>query len=207
MITQPPVSWAVGKYLGLPGSLTRYFWVQVVYPSGRSVVSSLIEIDNSSSITRQNQINLQWAVAPGAIGYDVVETSTSAAPTLNATATIAVVQGLTDTNYTLSAEPTLQSWTYSAGNGSSGGTVTGVGAGAGIAVDSTNPAVPIVSVTNIIAPVLVAALPTPAAGLKGARSTVSDANTTLLLGIGTTVVGGASGIVPVFCDGTNWLIG
>ncbi len=146
MTTQPPVNWATGRYLGLPGSLTRYFWVQAVYPSGRSVVSNLIQVDNAGSITQQNQINLQWAVAPGAIGYDVVETPTSAAPTLNATATIAVAQGLTDTNLTLSAEPVLQSWTYSTGNGSTTGTITGIGAGAGISVDNTTPAVPVVAI-------------------------------------------------------------
>lgn len=120
MTTQAPVSYAIGRYLGLPGSITRYFWVQAIYPSGRSVVSNLVEIDNAGSLTSQNQINIQWAPAPGAIGYDVVETPTSSAPTLNATATIGVALGLTDTNLTLSAEPTLVSWTYSTGNGTIG---------------------------------------------------------------------------------------
>ncbi len=35
---------------------------------------------------------------------------------------------------------------------------------------------------------------------------VTDANTTAILGLGTTVVGGGSNKVPVYSDGTNWII-
>lgn len=57
------------------------------------------------------------------------------------------------------------------------------------------------AITN---PVTVAGL---AGATKGARSFVTDANTTLLLGFGTIVVGGGANNVPVYYDGTNWLIG
>ena len=53
-------------------------------------------------------------------------------------------------------------------------------------------------------PVLVSALPTPAAG---ARGFVTDANTTLTLGIGTAVVGGGSNFSPVYSDGADWFMG
>jgi hypothetical protein len=57
-----------------------------------------------------------------------------------------------------------------------------------------------------ITPTTVAALPA-AAGNAGMRDTVSDATQTLTAGIGATVSGGGSNIVPVFCNGTVWQIG
>lgn len=47
----------------------------------------------------------------------------------------------------------------------------------------------------------------PAAPVKGATAFVSDASTTLVLGLGLTVVGGGANNVPVYYDGTNWIIG
>jgi hypothetical protein len=50
----------------------------------------------------------------------------------------------------------------------------------------------------------VATLPTGEAGM---RSFVSDANTTMTLGIGMVVAGGGANTLPVFHDGSNWRIG
>jgi len=55
-------------------------------------------------------------------------------------------------------------------------------------------------------PVTVAQLP-PVAGNAGMRMAVSDATQTLTAGIGATVAGGSTNIVPVFCNGTVWQIG
>jgi len=41
----------------------------------------------------------------------------------------------------------------------------------------------------------------------GATGFVSDASTTLTLGIGTTVTGGGANKSPVYSDGTNWIYG
>jgi len=46
-----------------------------------------------------------------------------------------------------------------------------------------------------------------AASYPYARAFVTDANATLAAGIGTTVAGGGANKVPVFSDGTNWIIG
>lgn len=51
----------------------------------------------------------------------------------------------------------------------------------------------------------VATLPSASVAYKTAA--VSDANTTIILGLGTTVVGGGANKVPVYSDGTNWIIG
>lgn len=55
-------------------------------------------------------------------------------------------------------------------------------------------------------PVTVSQLP-PAAGADGRHAYVTDAATTLALGIGTVVTGGGANRVPVYCDGTNWRYG
>lgn len=52
--------------------------------------------------------------------------------------------------------------------------------------------------------VAVASLPAAAAGNKGARLHVSDANATTFASV---VAGGGANIVPVYSDGTNWRIG
>lgn len=53
----------------------------------------------------------------------------------------------------------------------------------------------------------VATLPAAATAGVGARAFVTDANTTLILGLGLTVVGGGANKVPVYSDGVNWLVG
>lgn len=61
--------------------------------------------------------------------------------------------------------------------------------------------------TARVEPKTVATLTAAATAGEGAHSYVTDANTTYLLGAGTTVVGGGANRVPVFSDGTNWRIG
>jgi hypothetical protein len=54
----------------------------------------------------------------------------------------------------------------------------------------------------------VAQLPAASAALKGFRSWVGDASVAYTsANVGSTVAGGGSNTVPVFCNGTNWVIG
>lgn len=53
----------------------------------------------------------------------------------------------------------------------------------------------------------VALLPAAATAGAGARAFVTDANATKAAGDGATVVGGGANKVPVYSDGTNWIIG
>lgn len=55
--------------------------------------------------------------------------------------------------------------------------------------------------------VTVAALPAAATAGAGARSFVTDANATLILGLGLAAVGGGANKVPVYSDGANWIVG
>ena len=53
----------------------------------------------------------------------------------------------------------------------------------------------------------VATLPIASTAISGTRAAVSDSNAAYTAGIGATVAAGGSYVVPVFCNGTNWLIG
>jgi hypothetical protein len=53
----------------------------------------------------------------------------------------------------------------------------------------------------------VATLPTAATAIAGTRAVVSDSNAAYTAGIGAAVATGGSYVVPVFCNGTAWLIG
>ena len=53
----------------------------------------------------------------------------------------------------------------------------------------------------------VAQLPAASVALAGTRSAVSNSNAAYSGNAGATVAGGGANIVPVFCNGTNWVIG
>lgn len=55
--------------------------------------------------------------------------------------------------------------------------------------------------------VTVASLPSASTAGAGARCFVTDSNATLAAGLGNTVAGSGSNNVPVYSDGTNWIIG
>jgi hypothetical protein len=55
--------------------------------------------------------------------------------------------------------------------------------------------------------VAVASLPTASAAIAGMRMAVNNSNAAYSGNAGATVAGGGSNIVPVFCNGTNWVIG
>ena len=58
--------------------------------------------------------------------------------------------------------------------------------------------------SNTYVPVTVASLPTASTALRGMKMFVSDATATTFA---STVVGGGSNYVPVYCNGSNWVIG
>lgn len=53
----------------------------------------------------------------------------------------------------------------------------------------------------------VASLPAAATAGAGAVAFVTDGSTTVILGLGLAVVGGGANKVPVYSDGTNWIVG
>ncbi len=77
----------------------------------------------------------------------------------------------------------------SSGNISTPGTITSTASGPGILT---------------LAPTTVSGLPTCTSPLNGSRGSVTNATATTFLSV---VVGGGGNNVPVFCNGSNWVIG
>lgn len=61
--------------------------------------------------------------------------------------------------------------------------------------------------TAVLTSYTVANLPAAATAGVGATAFVTDASTTLILGLGGVVTGGGTNKVPVYSDGTNWVYG
>lgn len=109
---QPQVNTVTARYYGLPGALNSYYWVQAIYPSGRSVLSSPALAPNIGSVNSGNNfVDIQWNAMPGAIGYDVIKTATDTVPDIDSTTTIGLVLGTTNTSVEDIGQ-TLVDWTY-----------------------------------------------------------------------------------------------
>lgn len=74
------------------------------------------------------------------------------------------------------------------------------------ALGSTTPNKATVTYVVTVA-VALSSLPSAATAGVGARAFITDSTQTIIAGIGTTAVGGSTNKVPVYSDGTNWIIG
>jgi hypothetical protein len=85
-------------YTGTTGGTTYYYWVVVRYPIGFAVpVSPVVVARAASTLGGGNSVALTWPAMPGASSYDVLRTSTPAAPS---TCTCAVTLATTSTTVT-----------------------------------------------------------------------------------------------------------
>lgn len=226
METQPSVRSVRTQYTGAPGTGTRYYWVQAIYPSGRSVLSVAAVADKLNSLSVLSTVGVTWTPMPGATAYDVVVTTSSTEPTAESTTTIGLAFGVSGPEF-LDQGQALRSWTYESGNGGSFDTVTVdetlVASGAdnnvlfqaagtvsestSLTFDGTVLTATAVTTAILLTPgVAVASLPgTPTAGQ---RAFVTDSNAvSFTAGIGAVVAAGGTTKVPVVYDGTNWRIG
>lgn len=82
VIVPPAAPVPIAKYFGKSGgSTSRYYWVQAIFPNVRSPLSAASLTTTISSLSQGDSVQVSWKVIPGAIAYDVLETSTSSAPT------------------------------------------------------------------------------------------------------------------------------
>lgn len=103
--------------------------------------------------------------------------------------------------------------TVQSGTGTGTGTIStlflqspvAIGSGTGAQTQTTGMAIK--AGTAVLTSYVVASLPAAATAGAGATAFVTDASTTLILGLGGTVAGSGSNKVPVYSDGTNWIYG
>lgn len=148
---------------------------------------------------------LDVAFSPTWTGKHTFAPTPEAAPTALSWAAQSVLAGTSNTPGA--------NWTFKG----SRGTGTGVGGGfvfqvakAGSTGTAQNALATAFTVSGYGVPVYpaftVATLPA-AANVPYGRAFVTDGSTTLILGLGTTVAGGGANKLPVYSDGTNWIIG
>lgn len=64
------------------GATTRYYWIQAIYPTGRSILARSNALASMpASLNRANQATVAWNPMAGAIGYNVFYSTTTTAPT------------------------------------------------------------------------------------------------------------------------------
>lgn len=103
-------------YTGTAGGTTYYYWISVRYPIGFSMpVAPVVVARAASTLGGGNSVALIWPAMPGASSYDVLRTSTPAAPS---SCTCAVTLATTSTTATDSGGA-LSAWPP-AGLGSAG---------------------------------------------------------------------------------------
>lgn len=128
-----------------------------------------------------------------------------AAPLAQTLRVQSVVAGTSNTAGTL--------WTFKdsvgTGTGLSGGYAfqTAASGSTGTAQNTYATAFAIKNGTAVLSSYTVANLPSASVSGAGATAFVTDASTTLILGLGGTVTGGGANKVPVYSDGTNWIYG
>lgn len=172
------------------------------------VSASTLQMQASQVITWNGRGNLS-SPASGTVQLGVADAAAPVAQVLSAQSVVTGTSNTAGTNLTLKG---------SAGTGTgAGGSVIVQVAPAGstgstpntkvdaLTIDSTKLAVFTGAVRTLST--TVALLPSAATSGAGARAFVTDGSTTVILGLGLTVVGGGANKVPVYSDGTNWIVG
>lgn len=73
----------IAEYFGSAGGATaRYYWIQAIYPSGRSLLQSSNLVTTIAGLDHNNVVLVQWNAMAGAIGYNVFYSTTTTAPTV-----------------------------------------------------------------------------------------------------------------------------
>ena len=169
-----------------------------------------------------------WQVASGAgIGWSSTTSAKDAVDTVMTRGAAATIQQ-GDANAASPVAQTLRAqgsrsgtdtnvgganYTVSAGLGTGTGALSSLNLASPIAVASGTGAqtmttgLAIKAGAAVLTNYTVANLPAAATAGQGATAFVTDASTTLILGLGGTVAGGGANKVPVYSDGTSWLYG
>ena len=156
--------------IGVGGIETYYYWIIAKYPRGNSIpLGPIVAAFANKTLTNSNYVKLNWNPAPGALGYDVVKSSSPELPptgnialALNISTVTVNDKGTSLSSYTISSigavtgVEVLDASTYlqpryiwdwpimvPAGgiwfNDGTNQTTAGGGGGAGVVVDTTDP--------------------------------------------------------------------
>lgn len=78
-----PPTGLIASYFGVSGGSNAYtYWVQAIYPSGKSILAASNALSSTNGPDGNNVIEVNWNAMFGAIGYNVYRTVTGTAPTV-----------------------------------------------------------------------------------------------------------------------------
>lgn len=84
MTVQNPAPTGISsKYYGSSGSTDRYYWVQAIYESGKSLLAGAPKV-TTGGLDNNNRVQLEWNQMAYSIGYLVFYTTTSTPPVAGA---------------------------------------------------------------------------------------------------------------------------
>ena len=79
----PAPTGVVATYFGAAGGVTDYYYyIQAIYPSGRSLLASSNLVTAVATFSQSSQISVQWNAMAGAIGYNVYRAGSTTLPTV-----------------------------------------------------------------------------------------------------------------------------
>lgn len=82
-VQTPAPTGVIAEYFGSAGGATdRYYWIQAIYPSGRSLLTCSNKVTTIAGLDHNNVVLVQWNAMAGAIGYNVFYSTTTTAPTV-----------------------------------------------------------------------------------------------------------------------------
>lgn len=82
-VDRPAPTGVVAEYFGSAGGATdRYYYIQAIYPSGRSLLTSSNKVTTIAGLDHNNVVLVQWNAMAGAIGYNVFYSTTTTIPTI-----------------------------------------------------------------------------------------------------------------------------
>lgn len=82
-VQTPAPTGVIAEYFGTnTGSTAYYYYIQAIYPSGRSLLSPSNLVTTAAALSASGFILVQWNAMAGAIGYNVYRSTSTTLPTV-----------------------------------------------------------------------------------------------------------------------------
>jgi hypothetical protein len=100
----PAPTGVVATYFGTSGGTTDYYYfIQAIYPGGRSLLSTSNLVTAPASLSGSAEILVAWHAMVGAIGYNVYRAGTTTLPTVGTN----FIASVTSNSYTDAGSPAI----------------------------------------------------------------------------------------------------
>ena len=103
-VATPAPTGVVATYFGTSGGATSYYYfIQAIYASGRSLLSTSNLVTAPASLSSSAEILVNWNAMAGAIGYNIYRAATTTLPTVGTN----FIASVTSNSYTDAGSPAI----------------------------------------------------------------------------------------------------